>query len=108
MNGDDPTGTNTDLEDGLEDAQSELPLALGIRAMVERLVKEELLVVDEHFSPQQACDVVLNTLERFNKRGPRRTIEAIAEALTDVRGVEELFADDDTLEERLRETLAKL
>lgn len=77
------------------------PIEKAAKLFVERLRDEELLTVDDTFELESACNAVLRALERIERRGGTRT-DAIADALLDVPGVDDMYADDDTLQAHLR------
>lgn len=110
-----------DLWDALlgDDDEDEAPLAerrpaqpsalhRAIQRMIESLRAEELLVVTPSFSLDEATDALIEALERGRSDSTAGAVSLVADALTEAPGVEDLYADDEALEQLLCQVFADL
>lgn len=78
------------------------PPLLAAREVVKKLRADGLLETGKRFKEEAAAEAILTALSGDE---PARLGEAVAEALIDLPGVDEVFADDAELERRLRPVL---
>lgn len=97
--GDEP---DLELDDDLPAAQT--PMSKAVRSFIERLRRDEVLEVEPSFAIEPACDAVLETLEKMQKRG-RGGAATVADALLGVPGVVDIYADDAALEKYIQEAM---
>lgn len=97
--GDEP---DLELDDDLPAAQT--PMSKAVRSLIDSLRRDEVLEVEPTFAIEPACDAVLETLEKMQKRG-RGGASNVADALLGVPGVVDIYADDAALEQYIQEAM---
>lgn len=105
--GDEPVIESPELDDLDEEEEEEptSPMIAAVRGLIAQLRSDELLDVTGEFDIVDATEAVLRALERFDRRAGNLA-PFIADTLLEVEGVEELYADDATLELRVRDALS--
>jgi hypothetical protein len=84
------------------------PLHLAIHRLIDALRGDNLLEVEESFSLPEVTEALINALERAQSDSTEGAVAKVADALLEAPGVEELYADDETLERLLRDVFGGL
>jgi hypothetical protein len=84
------------------------PLHQAIHRLIDALRADNLLDVEASFSVTVVTEALINALERAQSDSTEGAVAKVADALLEAPGVEELYADDETLERLLREVFGEL